>query len=165
MLKPELHKPTSPRKDCTCTFGPTDPEHGRKSGGVGINCRTPLRPIVMQPITDDFRDAMKTGRCMAYILDITGANVTIVNLYGWSGAHQNQIAAARTDDLLAFGRNELAVQPRGHQLICGDLNGETEDFSQPHEHAHRGRLDRHRRKSGHLGRTTMSADMPCFKQS
>lgn len=108
--------------------GPMDPEHGRKSGGVGVHCRSPLRSIPLQPITGDFKDAMKTGRCMAYMPDIASASVTVVCIYGWSGGHQNPIAAARTDDLIPVVRNELSVQHKGHQLICGDINGEPEDF-------------------------------------
>ena len=45
--------------------GPRDPEHTRKTGGVGMQCMKPLRPMMMQPISDDFKDAYKTGRVAA----------------------------------------------------------------------------------------------------
>ena len=65
---------------------------------------------------------------MAYVLDITGANIIVVCMYGWSGAHQHAPSVARTDDLFAIVRAELATHPMSHQLIAGDINGEPEDF-------------------------------------
>ena len=92
-------------------------------------CRAPLRPIPLEPHTDDFRDAMQTGRCMAYNVDITGSNITIVCIYGWTGGHQDTEAVARTDDLFAIIRAELVLQPLGHKMIIGDISGESKDLA------------------------------------
>ena len=63
-----------------------------------------------------------------YNLDISNATITVVVIYGWSGGHQKEAAAARTNDLLAIARQELSMQPPGLQMIMGDINGESEDF-------------------------------------
>ena len=108
--------------------GPRDPEHAKKSGGVGMMAQSPLRPIGMQPTTEDFKDAIKTGRMAAYHLDIANATITVVLIYGGSGGHQNEVAATRTNDLFLIARQELSMQPIGLHMIMGHINGEVEDF-------------------------------------
>lgn len=82
----------------------------------------------MRIVTPHFRDAVKTGSLNGFIVDAAGANITIIVIYGWSGGHQSAEAAARTDDLAAIARAELAEQPIGHKMIMGDVNGEMDDF-------------------------------------
>ena len=108
--------------------GPPDPEHAKKSSGVGMLSHGPLRPIALQAITDDFKDAIQTGRMAAYILDVANATLLVVAIYGWSGGHQNEQAAVRTNDLFIIAKQELNLQTPGLHVIMGGVNGEIEDF-------------------------------------
>lgn len=108
--------------------GPADPEHAKKSGEVGMLSHSPLRPIAMKAITDDFEDAMKSGRLAAYILGIANATILVMVIYGLSGGHQNEEATARTNDLFIMARQEMSLQAFGLQMLMGDINGEAEDF-------------------------------------
>ena len=85
--------------------GSKDPEHARKCGGVGIQCMNPLRPMPMQPISDDFSDAYKTGRVAGWWVDVAGTNILIIVIYGWTGALKGNEAACRTNDLCGIVRN------------------------------------------------------------
>ena len=116
------------KRNINMQAGPPDPEHAKKSGGVGLMAHSPLRPIIMQPLTDDFKDALKIGRMAAYELEISDTTITIIVIYGWSGCHQNETAAARTNDLFVIAKHELDMQPPGLHMIMGDINGEPEDF-------------------------------------
>jgi hypothetical protein len=108
--------------------GPRDPEHARRSGGVGIQCMKPLRPMKMQPISDDFKDAYKSGRAAAWWVDIGGVNVLFVVIYGWTGGLKGNEAAGRTDDLFGIIRNELFLQPKALTIMTGDINGDTDAY-------------------------------------
>ena len=85
---------------------------------------------------------------MAYSVDITGSNITIVCIYGWTGGHQDTEAFARTDDLFAIIRAELALQPLGHKIITGDINGEPKDFPNLLEMLEEEQIQEHRQIYG-----------------
>lgn len=108
--------------------GPKDPECTRKSGGVVLQRRQPLRPMPMRIETENFRDAVKSGRLMGCVIDVDGASIIIIVLYGWSGGHHNVEAAARADDLLSIARMELSKQPIGLKMMVGGINGKPVSF-------------------------------------
>ncbi len=108
--------------------GPRDPEYARKAGGVGMQCIKPLRPMAMQPISEDFKDACKTGRVAAWWVDIVGINVLFIIIYGWTGAVKGNEAAARTNDLIGVIRNEIFLQPKALVCMTGDVNRDTDAF-------------------------------------
>ena len=38
------------------------------------------------------------------------------------------MASGRTNDFIKIALNQLALQPEGPQLLCGDINGDTCNF-------------------------------------
>ena len=108
--------------------GPTDPEHGKAAGGVGV---VTVDGLTFYPIVDpikDYVDAEATGRCMIRCMDVGGVTMACANIYGWTGGVVGSKEAARTDDLLAIVRMQFAKLPPGPKMICGDFNGCLEAF-------------------------------------
>ena len=82
--------------------GPLEPETGKQSAGVGIVALEGLAPYPVTNPTQDYHDAVASGRCAIYNIDCQGATLTIAVIYGWAGAKVGSINASRTDDLLAI---------------------------------------------------------------
>ena len=80
-------------------------------------------PYPIPKPTDDYRDALATGRCCIYCLDLEHSTIIIANIYGWTGAIKGNNAASRTDDLLTIVINQFSMLPPGPKMIAGDLDG------------------------------------------
>ena len=81
------------------------------------------------PCTIDYTDALATGRLLIMQYETSTGASFMTNIYGWTGGVQGSVAAGRTNDLIKIALNELALQPEGPQLICGDINGDTCNFA------------------------------------
>ena len=103
---------------------PTDPDVARKpTGGVGAIVRRPRTLIEVRPLTDTFKAALKSGRVALYAINLhQGCVLMVWVLYGHTGAASNPKQAAKTAKLLRAVEEEMAAQPRGPQLLLGDLN-------------------------------------------
>ena len=109
-------------------LGPTDPEHTKKSAGVGFLWKGGVDLMPITPCTKDYADAVATGRLLIMHYETTDGLSFLTNVYGWTGGSLGSIAAGRTNDLLKIAWNELALQPDGRSLMCGDINGDTVNF-------------------------------------
>ena len=90
-----------------------------------------MEDITVCPIPNpikDYQDAVATGRCAIYYMDMGGATLTIVVTYGWVGAKRGSPDAARTDDVLTIIQMQVEALPPGPKLIAGDLDGRPEVF-------------------------------------
>ena len=63
-------------------MGPTDPEHTRPSGGVGLMVRKPWHSKQITGRTKAYNDAVATGRAAIYELDLQTAVLQIAVVYG-----------------------------------------------------------------------------------
>ena len=83
-------------------FSDTCPEHMAPAAGMAAIVSHPLQVICLQPRSQQLQDVMATGR-IALNQFCLGAGVEFLhfNVYGWDGAHENHLAAARTDALFA----------------------------------------------------------------
>ena len=90
---------------------PLDPEHGRTSAGVGIFTLEGLIPYPIPNPSKNYQDAVDTGICGIYCMDLGGTTHAIAIVYGWTGGGEGSSAAARTDDLLTIVQTELAALP------------------------------------------------------
>ena len=105
--------------------GPTDPEHvARKSGGVGLLTKLPVRSVEVQGRTAAYKDAEACGRLKLYELDLAATCMVLAVVYVWIGAMQGNEASERTEDLVAVLCDELAMHKDAPTLITGDLNGD-----------------------------------------
>ena len=107
--------------------GPLDPETGKTNAGVGILTRKGVPYPVPKP-TDDYLDALSTGRYCIYSVDPEHFTLVIAIIYGWIGARKGTATVARTDDLLTIAHNQLNKLPDGPKVIAGDLNGRVDAF-------------------------------------
>ena len=82
--------------------GPTDPEQGKAAAGVGALSLQGLNVYEVQNPTEDYRDAVKSGRCIMVCFDAGGTAIVCAIVYGWAGAKKGNDLAARTDDILAI---------------------------------------------------------------
>ena len=65
------------------------------------------------PITHDFSSSVHNGRCQIVGIGLPDDLVLIVvNLYGWTGGHQDTTIASRTDQMLQFVFTELEAHPQ-----------------------------------------------------
>ena len=108
--------------------GPPDPEHGRRSGGVGIVAKCPMKTIPIAGASKDYQDAYEAGRAAIYACDLGAATLHISVIYGWTGGIKGSIACDRTDDLLSIVAQENQSLPAGPKIIMGDLNCELQDL-------------------------------------
>ena len=110
-------------------LGQLDPEAKHNLGGLGILSSRSHKALKVKPSTKAFNDAVQTGRADHYALDVGAkSTISVFNLYGWTGAHQNTRQAKRTDRLLQAIQDEVHQQPGGPTFIVGDLNGDPSDF-------------------------------------
>ena len=105
-----------------------DPEHTRKSAGVGFLHRDGIDLIPIIPNTKDYTDAYDTGRAIIMQLEITTGYLYLADIYGWTGGNPGSIAAGRTNDILTILLNELDLQDEGPSIIGGDINGDPSSF-------------------------------------
>ena len=82
--------------------GPTDPEQGKVAAGVGALSLQGLSVYEVQNPTEDYRDAVKSGRCIMVCFDAGGTTIICAIIYGWIGAKKGNDLVARTDDILAI---------------------------------------------------------------
>ena len=88
------------------------------------------RPAIkVAPKSNAFKQALKTGRCDHYALDI-GHTTTLsaVNTYGWTGGCQSKKQAKRTNHMFEGVIDGLHLQPPGPRCIVGDINGDMCNF-------------------------------------
>ena len=125
-----LHKFKADAKKVGKTFegGPTDPEHGRPSAGVGALAYEGLKVYQVTNPTKDYLDAVATGRCIIICMDLGGTTLSIACIYGWTGAKQNTSNAERTNDIISIVQLQFERMSEGPKAIVGDLNGDIEDF-------------------------------------
>ena len=110
-------------------LGQLDPDSRHNLGGLGIATLHSRRATKVQPMTKAFTDAVATGRVDHYALDIGhDTALSIYNVYGWTGGHQNRKQAQRTDCLFAAIHDEVLQQAEGPSIIVGDINGDPDDF-------------------------------------
>ncbi|MFM7984483.1 MAG: hypothetical protein ACKPKO_34675 [Candidatus Fonsibacter sp.] len=64
------------------------------------------------------RVALRTGYRVA---------ITVYNIYGFPGGHQDKHKAGRTDAIFAAARQEMAERGDTYVAIVGDLNAELDD--------------------------------------
>ena len=110
------------------TLGPVDPEFGRKSAGVGFCSKKGMIQLPIKAVTDDYDDAVKTGRLMIQQWELEESTLQIGNGYGWTGGVKGSKAADRTNDLVVIAVNEFDLQEPGPKMLVGDFNGELEDL-------------------------------------
>ena len=108
-------------------MGP-DPELTNVTAGVGVVYRN-TKAILLQPVTKALQDASKHGRVQLIGIRLPGDVMLIVaNIYGWTNAHFDVNAAARSDNLLDLIWQEFQARTPGPRMITGDLNGDSDDF-------------------------------------
>ena len=105
---------------------PLDPEHIKASAGVAALAVKGIEMYPATKVTDDYRDALATGRCNIFCFDIGGQTLVCANIYGWTGGSKGSKEAERTDDIISIVRMQFRQMPPGPKLICGDLNACTE---------------------------------------
>ena len=66
--------------------GPTDPEQGKAAAGVGALFFKGLAAYEVQNPTEDYRDAVKSGKCIIVCFDAGGTTIACAIIYGWAGA-------------------------------------------------------------------------------
>ena len=110
------------------TLGPVDPEFGRKAAGVGFCTQKGMMQLPIKPMTDDYDDAVRTGRLLIQQWELEECTLQIGNGYGWTGGVKGSKAADRTNDLFVIAVNELDLQEPGPKMLVGDFNGELEDL-------------------------------------
>ena len=83
----------------------------------------------IEPITAKFKTALANGRLGFYEVGIgKGEQVRIVNVYCWTGAHNNQHARKRTANMFIIIKAELDAPSECPTFMMGDFNGDIDDF-------------------------------------
>ena len=116
-----------PRKERPTLEGPRILSKARRQG-VGALFLKELAAYATPKLTEDYRDAEKSGRCKIVCFDAGGCTVACGIVYGWTGAKKGTKLAARTDDILAIIEVQFEAMGPGPALILGDLNGDLESF-------------------------------------
>ena len=84
---------------------------------------------MLQLVAKALRDASRNGRFQLIGIPLPGDVLLIVaNIYGWTNAHFDVVAAARSDNLIDLIWQEFQARPPGPRMITGDLNGDSDDF-------------------------------------
>ena len=101
-----------------------DPELKHLTGGVGGMVRDPCRIFTMPPISSKLQSLIHNGRLGLYGCDIGGSQHAVVFVcYGWTGGHQDDWAANRTDGLMEVILDEVQLRsPSQPILLVGDFN-------------------------------------------
>ena len=108
-------------------FSCLDPELRHNTGGLAALCRTPFRVYKMAPMTTLVQKLVTGGRLQLLGMDLGSETpLLLFNIYGWTGARQDDMAASRTDAIIAAIEKEVEKQPPGPMAIAGDLNSSVE---------------------------------------
>ena len=68
--------------------------------------------VPIQPCTDEYKDALATGRICITCCTLGGKKtIYCVNIYGWTNGHTCKLAASRTSALCHAARCELRAHP------------------------------------------------------
>ena len=86
----------------TFDTGPRHPQQLKVTAGVAALGTKDMKVHHITKYNDDYKDAVATGRCAIYCMDVNGVTMAIAVIYGWAGAKKGSPEAARTDDLLAI---------------------------------------------------------------
>ena len=98
-------------------FTNTDPEAVRPLEVLGVIAQT-FNVYALTPRTRQYQAIATNGRCQLVAVTLPGNVVlVIVQLYGWTGANQDPVAAGRTDDKLSVALHGLEQHPLGLKLI------------------------------------------------
>ena len=76
--------------------------------------------------TDDFKDAVKTGRLLIICMDVEGTTLTVATISGWTGGIKGSLEAERTDDFIAIALDQFSNMKPAPKMIMGDLNATIE---------------------------------------
>ena len=115
---------------CKFSGGPLDPNvKSHNLGGVGCLSTSQYIAIQIKPITPEFRNAVASGRCMLYNIEVGGGlNCFVYCIYGFTGAHSNKCQAFKTARLGTAIKAELDAQVCGPTCIVGDVNADLADI-------------------------------------
>ena len=104
-------------------FSPLDPELSH-TGGVGGMARDPFRIFTIPPMSPILRKVIHNGRVGIIGCDIGGPQHAIFYVvYGWTGGHQSNYAATRTDGLIAAIADDVKLRESNIPIgMAGDLN-------------------------------------------
>ena len=93
-------------KSTKCHIGPLGPTTSRQSAGVGMLPTNDNDTYNWTPITQEFREAIETGRINKYLSTPSHkTHVYATVLYGWTGGHTNTTIASKADNLLFVARS------------------------------------------------------------
>ena len=93
--------------------GLTDPEQGKAAAGVGALSLQGISVYEVQNPTGDYRDALKSGRCIMVCFDAGGTTIACAIIYGWTGCKKGNDLAARTDDIIAICEAQFETMEPG----------------------------------------------------
>ena len=106
--------------------GPLDPGQGKAAAGVSILGIEGLNVYPIAKPLKDYHDAVATGRCAMYCMDMGGVTLVIAVVYGWGGGGPKKgrrKLGGITDDIPTIIQMHFDALPQGPKLIAGDLNG------------------------------------------
>ena len=113
------------RSDFSCSC----PESNKPVAGVATIARQPSHVSPITPVTDDFRNALLTGRILICLYSCEGrALFYVVNVYGWTNGHKCPTQASRTCALIQAAVGELQHHPVLPCAIAWDINANTADI-------------------------------------
>ena len=108
----------------------SDPELQHATGGMGCFFKPNLRAHKLVPHTPQMASIMNNGRIQYVgIPTSTGTQLSVINLYGWSGSHGNPELLERTSDMIEAVIHEVSYIDTSPFMICGDLNCDLEDVA------------------------------------
>ena len=82
---------------------------------LGLSLRVNTQCITSPPQTTAFQDISQNGRCQLVAVALPGDVVLVIaQVYGWTGARQDAVAAGRTDDMFSVIFPELQQHPAGN---------------------------------------------------
>ena len=121
-----MWKTTLAQSGWNLTAGPCG--RAKKGTGVGAIARDPLKLIPWATQNAKYNAAYKLGRCAIYTLELGCTFLTCINVYGWTGGHDNLAAAQATDDLVDICIQEIGDRHHGPVCLQGDINADTADI-------------------------------------
>lgn len=100
--------------------GPPELGHGRKTGGVGVQTRIPIRAILISKGSKDYQDAYEPGRTASCSMDLAAVTVYIGVICGWIGA----VKGSNACDRICVTARDMNGLLDGPKLLVGDVNGD-----------------------------------------
>eukprot|EP00973_Karenia_brevis_P024824 3420373-Karenia_brevis.AAC.1 len=124
-----------------CHMTLPDPELTNNTGGVGGLARDSATLLRLAPKTAQLASCMNNGRIQLLGLVLPNGSICyVVNIYGWTGGLEGNVAAMRTNDLLDAVAHEFHLLPPGPRMIVGDLNADTSHIPVLHSMLEQGQL-------------------------